>query len=54
VLNNEGYPANWTKEDEEAEREFLAKGMVNWREMRSWRFWIRKEWWRGCRLACST
>ena len=39
------YPEGWSKEDEEAEREFVARGLVNWGEMRSWRFWIRKEWW---------
>lgn len=27
------------------EQEMLRKGMINWREMRRWRFWIRKEWW---------
>ncbi|WWC62935.1 uncharacterized protein I303_105533 [Kwoniella dejecticola CBS 10117] len=39
------YPAGWTKEDEEAEREFLKKGMVDWKKLSAWRFWIRKEWW---------
>ncbi|KAK8858887.1 hypothetical protein IAR55_003118 [Kwoniella newhampshirensis] len=38
-------PEGWTKEDEDAEREFLKKGMIDWVELRSWRFWIRKEWW---------
>ncbi|EIW67590.1 hypothetical protein TREMEDRAFT_74454 [Tremella mesenterica DSM 1558] len=37
--------ARWTKEDEEAEREFLRKGLVDWHAVKSWRFWIRKEWW---------
>lgn len=27
------------------EEEMLKRGMINWREMRRWRFWIRKEWW---------
>lgn len=27
------------------EQEMLRRGMINWREMRAWRFWIRKEWW---------
>lgn len=44
--NKEGdYPEGWTKEDEEAEREFMKRGMVDWDELKSWRFWIRKEWW---------
>ncbi|WVQ84285.1 hypothetical protein IAT38_006437 [Cryptococcus sp. DSM 104549] len=38
-------PEGWTKEDEEAEKEFLSKGMVDWNVLKSWRFWIRKEWW---------
>ncbi|WVR06637.1 hypothetical protein IAU60_003669 [Kwoniella sp. DSM 27419] len=41
----DGLPLGWTKEDEEAERLFLSKGMIEWRDLRSWRFWIRKEWW---------
>ncbi|WVF68719.1 hypothetical protein IAT40_003491 [Kwoniella sp. CBS 6097] len=41
----EGRPEGWTKEDEDAEREFLSKGMVDWNELKSWRFWFRKEWW---------
>ncbi|OCF43524.1 hypothetical protein I317_02674 [Kwoniella heveanensis CBS 569] len=41
----EGRPDNWTKEDEDAEREFLSKGLVNWNELKTWRFWFRKEWW---------
>jgi hypothetical protein len=41
----EGYPEGWTKEDEEAEREFLARGMIDWDQMKSWRYWIRTEWW---------
>ncbi|RSH90810.1 Tlg2-vesicle protein [Saitozyma podzolica] len=40
-----GYPEGWTKEDEEAEREFLSRGMIDWDQMKSWRYWIRKEWW---------
>lgn len=44
--NKEGdYPEGWTKEDEEAEREFMKRGMVDWDELKSWRFWIRREWW---------
>lgn len=44
--NKEGdYPEGWTKEDEDAEREFMKRGMVDWDELKSWRFWIRKEWW---------
>ncbi|ORY31839.1 snare associated Golgi protein-domain-containing protein [Naematelia encephala] len=39
------YPEGWSEEDEEAEREFMRKGMFDWEEMRSWKFWIRKEWW---------
>lgn len=39
-------PEGWTAEDEEAEREFLASSMFNWQELMTWRFWIRKEWWR--------
>lgn len=38
------YPAEWTLDDEKAEAEFVAKGMFSWRELRSWRFWLRKEW----------
>ena len=44
----EGYPEGWTKEDEEAEREYLKEGLFKWKDMRSWRFWIRKEWWCEC------
>ncbi|WWC88340.1 uncharacterized protein L201_003250 [Kwoniella dendrophila CBS 6074] len=39
------YPEGWTKEDEDAEREFLKKGMIDWKQLSGWRFWIRKEWW---------
>ncbi|KAK6907837.1 hypothetical protein I203_101838 [Kwoniella mangroviensis CBS 8507] len=39
------YPEGWTKEDEDAEREFLKKGMFDWKKLTGWRFWIRKEWW---------
>ena len=38
-------PENWTKEDEEAEREFLRKGLFDWKALMGWRYWIRKEWW---------
>ena len=48
-----GYPEGWSKADEEAERDFLARGMINWGEMRSWRFWIRKEWWSESMLFCA-
>ncbi|WVO25065.1 uncharacterized protein IAS62_006450 [Cryptococcus decagattii] len=41
----DGYPEGWTKEDEDAEREFMKRGMFDWDELKSWRFWIRKEWW---------
>lgn len=41
-------PPGWTKEDEEAEKQFLAQGMFDWQSMKSWRFWIRKEWWCEC------
>lgn len=46
IFNVKGeYPEGWTKEDEEAEKEFLRQGLVNWKKMGSWRFWLRKEWW---------
>jgi hypothetical protein len=38
-------PDGWTKEDEEAEKEFLKAGLFNWRDLYSWRFWLRLEWW---------
>lgn len=38
-------PENWTKEDEEAEKEFLRKGLFDWKALMGWRYWIRKEWW---------
>ncbi|WRT68099.1 uncharacterized protein IL334_005074 [Kwoniella shivajii] len=38
-------PHRWTEEDEDAEREFLSKGMIDWKRLKGWRFWIRKEWW---------
>ena len=41
----DAYPPGWSKEDEEAEKEFLRQGLFNWNEMKSWRFWVRKEWW---------
>ncbi|WVW85051.1 hypothetical protein I302_107087 [Kwoniella bestiolae CBS 10118] len=43
--NGKEYPDGWTKEDEDAEREFLKKGMFDWKKLTGWRFWIRKEWW---------
>ncbi|WVN90819.1 uncharacterized protein L203_106062 [Cryptococcus depauperatus CBS 7841] len=39
------YPEGWTKEDEAAEKEFMERGMIDWDEMKKWRFWIRLEWW---------
>ena len=42
------YPEGWSKEDEEDEREFMARGLVNWGEMRSGRFWVRRDWWSEC------
>ncbi|WVQ73516.1 hypothetical protein IAR50_003088 [Cryptococcus sp. DSM 104548] len=39
------YPEGWTKEDEEAEKQFLSQGMIDWDEMKRWKFWIRKDWW---------
>ncbi|TYJ53388.1 hypothetical protein B9479_005988 [Cryptococcus floricola] len=39
------YPEGWTKEDEEEERQFLSQGMIDWNELKQWRYWIRKEWW---------
>ncbi|WOO83356.1 Golgi apparatus membrane protein TVP38 [Vanrija pseudolonga] len=45
LAGTEGYPDWWTMEDEEAERQYLQQGMFNWKELRSWRFWFRKEWW---------
>lgn len=54
VSSKEGeYPEGWTKEDEEAEREFMKRGMIDWNELKSWRFWIRKEWWCECCLTLS-
>lgn len=38
-------PAGWSKEDEEAEREFMRKGLFDWKALMGWRYWIRKEWW---------
>ena len=38
-------PAGWTKEDEEAEREFMSRGLIDWQDMKHWKFWFRKEWW---------
>nr|ODN91014.1 hypothetical protein L204_05855 [Cryptococcus depauperatus CBS 7855] len=45
------YPEGWTKEDEAAEKEFMERGMIDWDEMKKWRFWIRLEWWCGCILG---
>ena len=41
----DGKPEGWTLEDDEAEREFLRTGMLDWRSMLSLKYWIRKEWW---------
>ncbi len=41
----EDYPEGWSKADEEAEKEFMAQGLIDWGSMKSWRFWIRAEWW---------
>ena len=30
---------------DEEEKEMLKRGLFNWSELKSWRFWIRKEWW---------
>ena len=38
-------PAGWDEKDEEAEREFMKKGMFDWKAFMGWRYWIRKEWW---------
>ena len=41
-------PEQLAEEDRslDAEEEaMLKRGMINWREMRRWQFWIRKEWW---------
>ncbi|BEJ10710.1 hypothetical protein CspHIS471_0101320 [Cutaneotrichosporon sp. HIS471] len=38
-------PDGWTKEDEEEEKVFLKAGLFCWRDLYSWRFWIRLEWW---------
>lgn len=43
------YPEGWTDEDMAAEAEFLKKGMIEWRDVLNWRFWIRLKWW--CELT---
>jgi hypothetical protein len=35
---------------DEEEKEMLKRGLFNWSELKSWRFWIRKEWWSTCTL----
>ncbi|ORX37080.1 hypothetical protein BD324DRAFT_656291 [Kockovaella imperatae] len=45
AMKNRGYPKGWTKEDEDAEQEYLKTGLFDWNELKRWRFWIRKEWW---------
>jgi hypothetical protein len=42
------YPEGWTQEDMEAEKAFLKEGMLNWTDLRDWRFWIRAKWWCEC------
>ncbi|KAK4684416.1 hypothetical protein P7C73_g5762, partial [Tremellales sp. Uapishka_1] len=37
-------PVGWTKEDEEAEKAFLEKGMFDWKALMSWKYWVRREW----------
>jgi hypothetical protein len=32
------------EKEAELERQMLEKGMVDWKAMKRWRFWIRKEW----------
>jgi hypothetical protein len=39
------FAEGWTKEDEEAERAYVAGGMFEWKQMMNWRFWIRRKWW---------
>lgn len=46
-------PENWTKEDEEAEKEFLRKGLFDWKALMGWRYWIRKEWWGESWSICA-
>lgn len=40
-------PPGWDEKDEESEREFMKKGMFDWKALMGWRYWIRKEWWGG-------
>lgn len=40
-----------TELDEE-EKEMLQKGLVDWDELKSWRFWFRREW--LCEWPCSS
>lgn len=42
---HEAFPPGWNDEDRAAEERFIKEGMFDWRSMKSWRFWIRKEWW---------
>lgn len=46
-------PPGWTKEDEEAEKEFLKQGMFDWKALMGWRYWIRKEWWGEFQSPCG-
>jgi hypothetical protein len=39
---------------DEEEKEMLKRGLFNWSELKSWRFWIRKEWWSTSTTACYT
>lgn len=39
----------WEQEPQslnEEEDEMLKRGLFNWSELKNWRFWVRKEWWR--------
>lgn len=39
------YAENWTKEDEVAEKAFLANGVFDRKKLMNWRFWFRLGWW---------
>jgi hypothetical protein len=40
------FPPEYTEEDKHKEAEFMQNGLVNWDDVKNWRTWIRKEWWR--------
>lgn len=44
-IGKKKYAENWTKEDEEAEKVFLQKGMFDWKKMLDWKYWFRLSWW---------